>query len=60
MLRFSYFAKNFYPFQKPVFKFHPFFFGLEKGGRQRKGERELGREGFGEKEFNKKECLLLI
>jgi hypothetical protein len=60
MLFFSYFAKKFYPFQKSVFKFHLLFFSLERGGRQRKGERELGREGFGEKEFNKKECLLLI
>jgi hypothetical protein len=31
---------------------------LEKGGRQRKGERELGREGFGEEEFNKKKKLI--
>jgi hypothetical protein len=50
MLFFSYFAKNFYPFQKSVFKFQPLSFWLEKGGRQREGERELGREGFGEKD----------
>jgi len=41
MLFFSYFAKNFYPFQKSVFKFQPLSFWLEKGGRQREGERDL-------------------
>jgi hypothetical protein len=56
MLFFSYLAENFYPFQKSVLKLRPLFFLVGKRGRQRKGERELGREGFGEKEFNKKEC----
>jgi hypothetical protein len=54
MLFFSYFAKNFYPLQKSVFKFHPLFILV---GKRREAE-ERG-EGFGEKEFHKKECLLL-
>jgi hypothetical protein len=44
MLFFSYFAKNFYPFQKSVLKFHPLFFLV---GKRREAE-ERG-EGTGER-----------
>jgi hypothetical protein len=61
MLFFSYFAKKIYTLSKNLSSnFNLLFFWLEKGGRQRKGERELGGVEFGEQEFNKKECLLLI